>query len=103
MDHLMVRPDDAFNAAHEVAIHAQELREELDRLSGDWGNLSGSWRGVVASAFSDAWDQWHDGASTLTDNLADAADRLGRAAVLYESQDAASAQAVYLTSPDVQT
>jgi WXG100 family type VII secretion target len=99
-DHMMVKPGDAFDTAHAVAVHAQELREELDQLARDWDNLSHSWSGVAASAFSSAWSEWHDGAAKLTDSLAESAERLAKAAVLYEQQDADAAQAVQLASPE---
>ncbi|ORW04562.1 WXG100 family type VII secretion target [Mycobacterium kyorinense] len=91
---LSVNTDAPFNAAHTVANHAVELHEELDRLRNGWENLSHSWIGVAASAYRPKWDQWHEGASKLTEMLKDSADKLARAAVLYESGDDDAAQAL---------
>jgi WXG100 family type VII secretion target len=101
MDRLMVKPGEAFNTAHAVAVHAQELHEALSQLTRDWGNLSHSWTGSAASAFSSAWSEWHEGASKLTDILADSAERLAKAAMAYEHQDAAAATAVQSATTDV--
>lgn len=100
-DHLMVKPGEAFNTAHAVAVHAQEMHESLSQLARDWDNLSHSWTGVAASEFSDAWGEWHDSASKLIDILAESAERLAKAAVAYEQQDGAAARAVQSATPEI--
>ncbi|ORW01391.1 WXG100 family type VII secretion target [Mycobacterium kyorinense] len=94
MADLMVNAGEVFNVAHALSNQAQELREELDQLANEWDGLSHSWSGVAASAFTPAWEKWHEGASNLVKALADRADRLGRAAVAYEEQDGDAASAV---------
>jgi WXG100 family type VII secretion target len=94
MAELMVNAGEVFNVAHALSNQAQELRDELSQLSREWDGLSHSWSGVAASAFTPAWDKWHEGATKLVDALVDRADRLGRAAVAYEEQDGDAAGAV---------
>jgi WXG100 family type VII secretion target len=91
-DHLRVDADAAFLASHVVSNEAEELREELARLSGEWDNLSHGWSGVAASAFTPAWEEWHEGAARIVEALAESSRRLAQAAVLYEERDNNSAE-----------
>src|ERR1700682_82055 len=91
-DHLRVDADAAFNASHFISNEAEELREEVSRLSREWDNLSHGWSGVAASTFAPAWEDWHEGAARIVDALAESSRRLARAAVLYEEPDTCSAQ-----------
>ena len=91
-DHLRVDADAAFNAAHVVSNEAEELREELARLSREWDNLSHGWSGVAASALTPAWDEWHEGAAGIVEVLAESSRRLSQAAVLCEERDNNSAE-----------
>lgn len=99
---LMVNSGAAFNTGHAVMAQAVELREELDRLANEWESLSGSWSGAAASAYSPAWQDWHEGAVKLLDSLSDRAEKLCRAAVDYEQQDADSAQAAHAAAARIQ-
>jgi WXG100 family type VII secretion target len=90
--HLKVNADIAFNTSHAVSNEAEELREELFRLSHEWDNLAHGWSGVAASAFSPAWEEWHQGAAEIIEALAESSRRLAQAAVLYEVRDADAAQ-----------
>jgi WXG100 family type VII secretion target len=100
-DHLMIKPGEAFNTAHTVANHAEELREELERLSQGWADLSHSWSGTAASAFTPHWEEWHVAAEKLTDMLADDAHKLAEAAVMYEEQDTSAAQTLQTATGEV--
>jgi WXG100 family type VII secretion target len=91
-DHLRVDADAAFNASHAVSNEAEELREELSRLSREWDSLSHGWSGVAASAFAPAWEEWHEGAARIVEALAESSRRLAQAAVLYEERDIGSAR-----------
>jgi WXG100 family type VII secretion target len=91
-DHLRVDADAAFNTSHVVSNEAEELREELARLSREWDNLSHGWSGAAASAFTPAWEEWHEGAARVVEALAESSRRLAQAAVLYEERDINSAQ-----------
>ena len=86
--------DEAFNSSHSVSNYAEELREELTRLSQEWDNLSHGWSGVAASAFASAWEEWHQGAAQIIETLAESSRLLAQAAVLYETQDADSAHSL---------
>ena len=90
--HLQVHTDRVFTTSHGVGNDAEELRDELTRIAKDWDNLSRNWSGNAAEAYAGIWAEWHDGATTLVDALADTADKLGRAAVAYENQDGVSAE-----------
>jgi WXG100 family type VII secretion target len=91
-DHLRVDADAAFNGSHVISNEAEELREELSRLSREWDNLSHGWSGVAASAFARTWEEWHEGAAKVVEALAESSRRLAQAAVLYEERDNNSAQ-----------
>jgi WXG100 family type VII secretion target len=91
-DLLRVDADAAFNTSHVVCNDAEELREELARLSREWDNLSHGWSGVAASAFTPAWEEWHEGAAHIVEALAESSRRLAQAAVLYEERDNNSAE-----------
>jgi WXG100 family type VII secretion target len=92
--HLEVDADLAFNTSHNVSNDAEELRAELAGLAREWGNVSHGWSGAAASAFTPIWEEWHDGATTLVEALAESSRRLAQAAVLYEEQDTTSAHAL---------
>lgn len=94
MADLMVNATEVFNVAHALSNQAHELGDELDRLSSEWDGLSHSWSGAAASAFTPAWEKWHEGATKVVELLADRADRLARAAVAYEEQDSDAGGAV---------
>jgi WXG100 family type VII secretion target len=99
---LMVNSGAAFNAGHAVMAQAVELREELDRLAQEWDDVSSGWSGMAASAYASAWQDWHEGAVRLLDSLHDVSENLCRAAVTYEQQDAAAAQATSAAAAQVQ-
>ncbi|UGU29883.1 WXG100 family type VII secretion target [Mycolicibacterium smegmatis] len=63
-------------------------------------NLSRSWEGVAATAFTEPWEEWQQGAAKLIELLEDSAHRLAQAAVLYEEQDHSAAQALEAASPE---
>lgn len=92
--HLEVNAEKAFNTAHAVSNDAEELREELSRLSRGWQNVSHGWSGAAASVFTSLWEEWHEGATKIVDALAESSRALAEAAVLYEQQDSSSAQAL---------
>jgi len=90
-DHLKVDVNEAFKTSHAVSNDAEELREELSRISQEWGNVSHGWSGAAASAYTSIWEEWHEGAANLVEALAESSRRLGQAAVSYEQQDTVSA------------
>lgn len=98
-DHLMAKPGEVFNTAHTVANHAAELHEELDRLTREWDNLSHGWSGVAASAFTEPWEEWQQGATKLIELLDESSHRLAQAAVMYEEEDASAARSVEAAAP----
>lgn len=98
----MVNSGAAFNTGQAVMAQAVELREELDRLVHEWDGLSDSWSGAAASAYKSAWQDWNEGATKLLDSLSDLSEKLCRAAVDYEEQDAEAAQAANAASAEIQ-
>lgn len=95
---LQVDTDHVFATSHAVSNDAEELRDELSRIQQDWQTLSGGWSGAAATAYAGIWEEWYRGAVTLVDVLADTSEKLGRAAVAYDDQDSASAEAVTSTT-----
>ncbi|GAT03793.1 transcriptional regulator, Fis family [Mycolicibacterium fortuitum subsp. acetamidolyticum] len=93
-DEVRVNAHEAFNTAHVVANHAQELHEELQRLTQEWANLSHGWQGVAASAYTQSWEEWQEGARKIVDVLSDEAEKLARAAAMYDETDSSSAHAL---------
>lgn len=94
MNHLKVDADQAFNTSHVVSSDAMELRDELAGLQRDWENLIHCWSGSAAAAYAEIWADWHKGAMTLVETLADLSHNLGLAAVQYSEQDAQSASGI---------
>lgn len=92
-DHLEVDVD---STSHAVGNDAEELREELSRIAQEWSRstLSHGWSGTAATAYKSIWEEWHEGAATLVDALAESSQRLGQAASAYEQQDTGSAEAL---------
>ena len=95
---MKVDADYASNIAKAVNNDAEELREELTRIVGRWENLSANWSGTAASAYTAIWQEWHEGAATVVDSLAESATSLAEAAVRYDAQDADSADQLSSTA-----
>ena len=93
-DRLGVDTSEAFATAQSLGNHAEELREQLQQLTREWDDLSHGWIGAAASAFAPPWQEWHEGATKLTELLAESSRRLAKAAVLSEEQDSDAAQAL---------
>jgi WXG100 family type VII secretion target len=93
-DRLKVSATEAFAAAQAIGNHAEDLRDELQRLVREWEDLSHSWSGAAASAFAPPWQEWHEGAAKLTEMLADTSRKLAGAAVVYDEQDSEGAHAL---------
>lgn len=98
---LNVNTDAAFTTAHTVSDDAAELRNELDRIAGEWQNVSHGWSGAAASAYADLWEEWHEGAAKVIDVLAESSRDLAQAAALYDEQDVHSAEAVQALSNEM--
>lgn len=81
-----------FNTSHAVSNNAEELREELSRLSREWDTVSHGWSGVAASVYTPIWEEWHEGATRLVETLAESSRSLAQAAILYEERDTDTAQ-----------
>jgi WXG100 family type VII secretion target len=91
-DHLKVHADEMFATSHAISNDAEELREELAAIARGWEDVSHGWSGNAASAYDALWQEWHEGAIKLVDVLSESSNRLGRAAVSYQNQDANSAE-----------
>lgn len=57
------------SAAHVLTIQADELQDELDSITRQWRELSSTWTGVAASAFTPPWEEWHSGAAVVAQIL----------------------------------
>lgn len=94
MASLKVNADVAFNTAHSVGNDAEELREELSRLTREWDNVSHGWSGAAAAAFAPIWEEWHEGAAKIVETLAESSRNLAQAAVSYQEEDVNSAESL---------
>lgn len=100
MKQLTVDVEVALKAANSVGSDAAELREELASLQREWHDIAHGWKGSAASAYAALWEQWHDGATRVVQTVADAAQDLTQAALLYAQQDEQSACRLQSASPD---
>lgn len=96
--HLRVHTDRVFATSHAVSNDAEELRDELIAITGEWENLSRGWSGNAAAAYGGIWQEWYEGATRVVDALADSSDKLGRTAVAYDERDMSSAEVLASTS-----
>ncbi|MBI3226167.1 MAG: WXG100 family type VII secretion target [Mycolicibacterium cosmeticum] len=98
---LHFNTENLFDACNAIGSYAEDLRDELARLSREWDNLSHSWSGTAASAFSPAWDEWHQGAAKIVELLAETARNLALAATSYGENDSHSASALADASAEI--
>lgn len=93
-DSLRVNASDLFQKAQAIGNQAEELRDELLRLVSGWEDLSHTWEGVAAATYGPVFERWHVNATNVVENLAVSSQRLARAVVAYEEQDAYGAEAL---------
>ncbi len=82
-------------AAARLGDAGQRLQDGLSSMDLETRELLGSgWRGSAASAYSTAWDQWHDGAGQVIRGLQTMSDLLSLAGNEYAKTDAQSGEAL---------
>jgi WXG100 family type VII secretion target len=101
MDFLKVNAEQAFNTAHAVSNDAEELRDELSAIVREWDNIAGGWSGAAASAYAAIWAEWHEGAATVVESLAESSRRLAEGAIRYAEQDVDSAEKLSSVPMDI--
>jgi WXG100 family type VII secretion target len=93
-DELSMNLESMASTVHVLANQADELQEELDSVTRAWNELSSTWTGVAASSFDPPWDEWHDGAKTVTSMLHERAHLLTRALALMAEHEGTGARAL---------
>ncbi|HET9874701.1 MAG TPA: WXG100 family type VII secretion target [Mycobacterium sp.] len=93
-DALAMNLQAMLSAAQFLAHQADELQVELDSVTHDWAELSSTWTGVAASAFDPPFDEWHDGAKTVTSILQERSRLLTRAVALMVEHETTGARAL---------
>ena len=80
--------DDVSAASADLAAVADDLGDELRRLSGRVGAvLDSDWHGSAADAFAADWQVWHSAAVDATAALDTLADALRASGAAYEQTD----------------
>jgi WXG100 family type VII secretion target len=83
---------------------AQRLQDGLSSVDLETRELLGSgWKGGAASAFSGAWDQWHNGAGQVIRGVQTMSELLRVAADQYARADEQGADAIASASPEQST
>ncbi|MBB4853393.1 WXG100 family type VII secretion target [Mycobacteroides chelonae] len=75
----------ASDLAADAATH---LKNELERLSQVWEDLTSTWEGRASSAFRPEWDEWAEGATKVIDALDGSAKLLAQHAYTYTDLEA---------------
>lgn len=78
------------------ALHggAADLRNRLDELDDQVGEMLGGWRGASGGAYGSEWELWHRGAAEVQVGLSILASLIAQAGAGYQEDEAASAQAL---------
>lgn len=77
----------ASDLAAEVAT---DLKNEFERLTHVWDDLSSTWEGRAASAFRPEMDEWSEGATKVIEALNGAARLLAQHAYTFTDSDAST-------------
>jgi WXG100 family type VII secretion target len=88
-------------AAGRLSDAGQRLQDGLSGVDLETRELLGSgWKGGAASAFSGAWDQWHNGAGQVIRGVQTMSELLRVAADQYARADEQGSQAITSASPE---
>lgn len=71
---------------------ATDLESRLNALDGEVREMLSGWHGGAGSAYSTAWEQWHQGAAEVQRGLAMLAKAVSVIGVAYQNQESASTQ-----------
>jgi WXG100 family type VII secretion target len=91
---LRIHLEEMAATAHFLSNQADEFSAELDAIVRDWDELASTWSGVAASAFRPPFEEWHDGALTITSILAEESRLLTITTAAMAENEQASAQAL---------
>lgn len=95
MADLRVTPEALETVSSEFSAVADQLRTGLDGVDGEVSSLLGSdWKGGAATAFSDVWREWHEGAGKVHEGLTRMATLLDAATSRHRQADASGASIV---------
>lgn len=87
-------------AASDLAADAAaDLKAELDRLLQKWEDLSGTWRGLAASAYAPEVEQWRAGAEKAIAALDSSSILLAQHAYTFTDIDGGSAGSINSAIP----
>ena len=92
-DELTMKLEAMASAAHILTNQADDLKDELDSIVNDWQALSSTWTGAAASAFKAPWEEWHSGAVTVAEVLAEHSHLLTHSANLMLDHENTAAKA----------
>jgi WXG100 family type VII secretion target len=79
-----------------LSATADDLAAELARLVAEWAALRAGWSGLAASNYELSWEDWHDGARTVTAMLSEMSAYVSMAAHAFVEHDARQAVAMTL-------
>ena len=91
-DRISMEVEHTVSTAQAVGNRADDLRAELDRLARDWQQLSSTWTGVAASAYTPPWREWHEAATVLMHSLREMSELLVQNAISMNDRDDTSAR-----------
>lgn len=75
-------------SASDLAADASiDLKNELERITHAWEDLSSTWEGRAASAFRPEWDEWTEGATKVIEALDGVAKLLAQHAYQFTDVD----------------
>lgn len=93
-DAVRVDPPAMRGFADALSGRAEELRNQFAQLNAAVGDMLGGWRGTSGIAYASAWELWHRGAGEVELGLSMLTRLVGRAAELYQENEATSAHAL---------
>lgn len=88
MSEILLRADDARQAASDVKRAASEAQTQIENLRNRLSTLDGSFRGQTATAFDNRYNEWHAGATQMLEGLDGLGEFLTQAANTIEQADA---------------
>jgi WXG100 family type VII secretion target len=91
---LRIHLEEMAATAHFLANKADEFKAELDTIVREWDELASTWTGAAASAFRPPFEEWHDGALTITSILAEESRLLTVTVAAMAENEQASARAL---------
>ncbi len=91
MAEIKLRAEDARQMAEHVRSESTAAQSQMDSLQSYLGNISDSFTGQAANAFSDAFTEWKQGSNQMLQGLTALGDFLTNAARVIEETDSSIA------------